>query len=335
MNIPYKSRTLNGFSFITTTKWFTLWLCIPSFIFAGCFDKKIGEQLTIESEIALDSIPSGSGLAIHNNIVYIIGDDATGVYTLDPENFSQSKTRIAELSYREYRQPKDTKHDFESATIIDWQGKKYLLAFGSGSKKILRDSLLLFNIHNHNDQRIVSLSQFYSELQHKTSTDPIQWNIEGASVIAETLILCNRGNNLIIKVRLKEFLEHILNNKTGFPEIEYHRVKLPMIRNKEARFSGLCTFDDSVLLFCASVEDTPDWIQDGPVIGSYIGIYSISKNQLLASYLLKDNQSRIVKTKIESIDILNRQKETISLLAIADNDDGTSKLFKLRLRMDY
>jgi len=333
MRIHYTKQNLNRCSFNTRT-WITLCLCISSFIFSGCSDKNIEESLTIESETILDSIPSGSGLAIHNDIVYIIGDDATGVYTLNPENLSQSKTAIPGFVYSEYRQPKETKHDFESATLISWQNKQFLLAFGSGSKKNFRDSLLVFNINNHNDQRIFSLTQFYGELQRQTVTDPSQWNVEGSTVTSQDLLLCNRGNNLIIKLPLKEFLEYVLDDHPTLPNASYHQVKLPMIDDKEARFSGMCTFNDSIILFCASVEDTPDWIQDGPVMGSYIGIYSISENKLVASFLLKDKQGKVLKEKIESIDILNRDSESISLLAIADNDNGSSKLFRLRLRLD-
>ena len=312
----------------------SLWLCVPSLIFTSCSDRKIIEPLTIQGETVLDSVPSGSGLAIYKNSIYIIGDDATGVYILDQQNFSPLKIPIAGFKPDEYRQPRDTKHDFESATLVDWQGQEYLLAFGSGSKKNLRDSLLLFNVNNHSDQRIISLTPFYNELQRITSTEASQWNMEGATVVADSLILCNRGNNIVIKIGLEKFLQHILEDKAAFPEIVYHRILLPMIDKREARFSGICTLSDSLLLFCASVEDTPDWTQDGPVMGSYVGIYSISKNELVASYLLKNTDGEVLKEKIESIDILDKQNDMIHLLAIADNDNGSSKLFRLTLQLD-
>ena len=325
---------MNGLSFPGAAKRICFLLCMVSFTFVACRNKNKGDSLTIETETVLDSVPSGSALAIHNDTVYIIGDDATGVYTLNLEDYSYQKIAIPGFLYSEYREPKDTKRDFEAAGIIEWQNSKYLCAFGSGSKKNLRDSLLLFNLDDHNNQRIFSLSGFYSELQRQTATDPTHWNVEGATVVGGNLVVCNRGNNMIILVRLQEFLEYLLDNKSAFPQIAFHRVKLPVIENREARFSGICTLSDSLLLFCASVEDTPDWIQDGPVMGSYIGVYSILKNELVVSHLLKDKEGRILKEKIESIDVLNQEKGTINLLAIADNDNGSSKLFRLNLRWD-
>ncbi len=298
----------------------------------SCSENEAKSDLSIESQKVFDNIPSGSGLVLTNDTAFIIGDDATAVYLLNLENFKQQKLPISGMVSSKNREPKDTKHDFESATLVNWNDGRYLLAFGSGSQIDARDSLLVFNIDDNSDQKIVSLHQFYEELQRLTNTDSMQWNLEGSTVMGESLILCNRGNNMVFEIALNDFLKFLFEPDSSFPPVLFHRVRMPRIENKEARLSGACSLNDSVLIFSASVEDTPDWTKDGPILGSFICIYSIREFEIIGSYLLERRNGSSLKEKIESLDVLNKDdKGVITLMAIADNDNGSSRLFRLKL----
>ena len=289
-------------------------------------------SITITERKLLDSIPSGSGIVLKNGVAYVIGDDATGVYVLNVDDYTQRKIPITAFDQSLYREAKSVKRDFESSAIVTWYGTEYLLAFGSGSSSPLRDSLLVVRTSDPADNRIISLQKFYKHLQEVTLSNAGAWNLEGATVTNDLLILFNRAGNIVIRISANDFLSHILGGESVVPAIEFERVKLPMIGDHEARLSGACTLNNDLIIFCASVEDTPDWIQDGPVLGSVIGIYSLQKKSVLASFLLKDANGVIVKEKIESLDISGKPaKDEISLVAIADNDNGTSILYKLAL----
>jgi hypothetical protein len=282
----------------------------------------------------LDSIPSGSGIVLKNDTAYIIGDDATGIYQLNLGNYQQQKIPITGLDYSQYREPREVKHDFESAALVSWKGNEYLLAFGSGSGDISRDSMLMIRTSDLTDNKIVSLNNFYRRLKSLTLSDSNEWNIEGATVEKEFLFLFNRANNMIITFKLNDFISHLIDDNDPFPAIEYHRIKLPFIENHEARLSGACTLDNIHLLFSASVEDTPDWTKDGPVLGSFIGVYSTRDSAVVASFLLQDERGVVLKEKIESLDILeNAPGKDLVLIAIGDNDNGTSNIFRLRLQV--
>jgi len=103
------------------------------------------QLLTIQSEKILDSLPSGSGMIIKNNIAFIVSDDGTGIYQLNLSNFRQNKIPITGLPFDEYREPKPVKHDFESICLANWNGIEYFIAFGSGSNSVSRDSMLIMN----------------------------------------------------------------------------------------------------------------------------------------------------------------------------------------------
>ena len=307
------------------------------FIFClfGCAENRNGKNLVFTQAKVLDSIPSASGIvSMNNDSVYIVGDDATAVYLLNLKDFQYQKVPLTGLERNLYRESKTNKHDFESTTLIDWKGNKYLLAFGSGSNLNTRDSLLLLNVSNKDDQQIVSLKDFYTRLRFVTHTDSTQWNIEGSATINDNLFLLNRGNNLIIVTSLSRFLEYVFQPGFPFPPVNYTRVKLPTIQGKEARLSGASAFNDTSLLFSASVEDTPDWQQDGPVLGSFVGYYSIKTNAIDTCYLLADKDGKPLIEKIESLDVLKMEVTgRYTIVAVSDNDDGSSKLFQLSLLM--
>jgi hypothetical protein len=288
--------------------------------------------LVIDDAKQLDSIPSGSGLVIRNDSAYIIGDDATGLYQLNLDDLKFRKIPLPGFSLTEYRKAKDNKHDFESLAILDL-GNDYLAAFGSGSKRWTRDSILLVNTDNLNDTKILSVHGFYKALQAVTQTDSLQWNIEGATVAGDHMYLCNRGNNMLIQFQLKDLA--LFQPGSPLPEIKTYRVKLPAIENRVARLSGICTIDENHLLLTASVEDTDNWINDGPVMGSYLAVYSLRSNKIISSFLLEDAAGKPLIEKLESVDI--REKKPggeLKLIAIADNDNGSTRIFRLTLQFN-
>lgn len=303
-------------------------------VFTGSCDSNHtgGKLISIISQRTLENIPSGSGIVVHKDMAYIIGDDATGIYQLDFALNRETKIPVAGMDSATYREAKADKHDFESATLVDWNGQLYLLGIGSGSKSVTRDSALLLNVSNHSDYKIFSLQVLYEQLRRQTQTDVAQWNIEGVAVAGKKMILANRGNNGLYILQLNEFLEWVQNPGTKFPSVDTYKVKLPTIKDKEARLSGLCTVNDTELLFCASVEDTPDWVSDGPILGSIIGNYLLSKKAVGSTFLLQDKDGKPLLEKIESLDLLGESKgKTVNVIAIGDNDNGSTELFKLQI----
>ena len=305
---------------------------VTSSFLISCTENPAVPTMVIEEEKMLDSIPSASGMVIKDTMAYIVCDDATGIYQLNLRNYKQYKIPIHGLADTQYRVPKAIKQDFESGTLMDWNGKQYLLAFGSGSSRIARDSLLLMNMADFEDQKIVSLHSFYKKLREITNTDTTQWNVEGAAVVAPYLFLCNRGNNMIMKIRTEDFMNYVFDTAVVFPSLDYHRVQLPSIDGKQARLSGACALNSGDLLLTAPVEDTPDWVSDGPILGSFVCLYSTKANTVIASYLLHDKNWQPLKEKLETLEVLNNPGSDLELLTLSDNDAGASKLFRVRIK---
>ncbi len=308
----------------------------------GCRDKDNAtmvasvhlDSLHIDSTYVLDSVPSGSGIVRwRDDSLLLVGDDANSIFALS------SVSRL----YREiplwpaadsYRESKENKHDFESATWAKWDGRDYLLAFGSGSNKRGRDSLLVIDPTTPTEKRIISLRQFYRQLRARVGLDSLAWNIEGSAVVQDTLILMNRADNMILTMPLEGFMKHMLEGNAGFPEVKYARVNLPSLEGHEARLSGACALKGGALLFCASVEDTPDWTQDGPVLGSFIGVYSLKERRVVSVHGVRDKSGVMVNEKIESVEVVSLSDPIMRIVAVGDNDDGSSRLFFVSVARD-
>src|SRR5687767_15010743 len=92
---------------------------------------------------ALTHVLSASGIEYDGGFFYVVGDDSPYLYVLD-KNFTLLKQeKLFDTEVKDSgRIRKKLKPDFEALTFAKWSGKKKLLQFGSGSKK-LREKLLV------------------------------------------------------------------------------------------------------------------------------------------------------------------------------------------------
>ena len=308
----------------------TLPLCILLLIQCRSMDED--NSAIIEEDKILDMVPSGSGLAIWKDSLYIVSDDAPFIYRLSLKDFSYEQFPLKGYTNAAYRIPKNIKPDFESAAIGEMGGQQYLFAFGSGSKTPGRDSLLIVNTANLQEQKTMSLSGLYIGLREKTNTPSAQWNLEGIAITHDTLLLFNRGNNMVVEIEWVEFTRYIATGG-DIPYLRHYTLNLPTHDGHLARVSGACELNDhGDILFCASIEDTPNWYTDGPVIGSYIGIYNRRSKALSWADLLLGDGGQPLKEKVESIEFLKADDEGVRVIIVADNDKGQSRLMKILLK---
>ena len=96
-----------------------------------------------------------------------------------------------------------------------------------------------------------------------------------------------------------------------------------------------------MLLFTASEEDTPNAMEDGAIHDSYIGWIKNFSKKMNAKNIYPDQMINLStvntifkKRKIESV-CVERMNNTAAILHLAaDNDNGKSQLFKMKLRLE-
>ena len=103
-------------------------------------------------------------------------------------------------------------------------------------------------------------------------------NIEGAAITDDHAILAQRAagstGNYLIRFERAAFI-HWLGNNTPPPAAEFFPVNLVSVSGVEAGLTGLAFSPvHRRLFFTAAVEDRNDPVQDGAVLGSFVGSFS-------------------------------------------------------------
>jgi hypothetical protein len=265
-------------------------------------------------------IHSASGLVIIKDHAFVISDDGPFIYQISTDDFSEiRRIPIRDLDTSIQQISKPLKPDYEAMTEGSYAEKNYVMIFSSGGISPYRDSLLLFDPKAPGEQIKLSLATLYQQLKTSGSYKENELNIEAAVTVEGRIFLFERNRNKIFEVDID-------NMKL----LASHDIELPVHAGVPVRFSGACVMKDGKILFSASVEAIPNMIDDGDILGSYFGILEISNDSLLlrSVILVTGKDKEIIKEKIESLDVLPDG----NIIAVADNDNGTSTLFKFKLK---
>lgn len=319
------------------------------FYFVTCFiiafmtapSAKKDSIFKIENAVLLEYLPSGSALAIVQEEILIAGDDSPFLFRLNTRFELLAKHLLLEKSSGTDRIPKAIKPDFESMAEEASLEGTVLFLFGSGSKTPERDQMLWFSLSDPERKQTYLLTSFYDRLANLQGGGRENLNLEGAFIYEKKLYLLNRSGNQLISVLLEEFKEYLQGQHPADElKLTATSYQLPGRTNVQAGFSGACTLPgSSKIIFTATMEDTDNWIDDGEILGSYMCILDLqqpTESQPLKVELLKTNENTPLQEKIESVAFKGYYENgDAKLLAIADNDDGRTRLFEVRLRKEF
>ena len=298
-------------------------------IFLLWFTVSCGKTHLLKELIQIETYPSASGIEYYNDRFYIIGDDARQLLILDSSLHIQDSILLYPGIVK--RLPKDTKPDFESITQVRNAGKNYLLIIGSGSLAPYRNTAWL--IDPDGDKEAVRLDTFFLRLP-LNGIEEI--NIEGSCVIPGSVVLSNRGN----KTNRKNQLIITSNNFWKQQTVATISTLLVGSNADTSVFNGVSGLDYAAksdrLVMTVSTEDTRNAYDDGAIGKSYIWIVknisgkkrwkSVNPDQVID---LEAIDPRFKGHKIESVCITKETKHFLHLVLAADNDKGSSTLFRL------
>lgn len=292
-------------------------------------------EILISKKLLLEEIPSASGVEVFGEAIYIIGDDSSWLFRLD-QNY-KIKERVPLLPKQELSDraiAKAHKPDFEAMTFARIRNEKTLLIFGSGSKPMMRDALVMVFPESGHRVESFNLSKLYGSLRKDHIAEGRELNIEAATADENCLYLFHRGNilgnNLMFSFALKEFCDYVFGLQEEIPICEARSFELPKVAGIVSGFSGASMLDQTRIVFSSSVEDTKNEIDDGAVLGSFIGILDLKTGQI-ESRLLQEKDSPLL-SKVESVALGKVSRGIYSLLAVTDSDGGHSELLEIELK---
>jgi hypothetical protein len=275
----------------------------------------------------LDHYPSGSGIEYFNNQFYVIGDDANELLILDSNLNPLDSINL--YSFEEKRIPKKLKADLEAITITK---DNKLLIVGSGSLSPYRNTAWLIDpITKQKDS--IRLDTFYQRL---IPNGIQEINIEGICSIPGSIILTNRGSKGYPKNHLILTSDDFWTDQANAP------IFLILVGSStdSSLFNGVSGLAYSKqsdrLILTISTEDTRNNMDDGAIGKSYLWIIenitskkkwkAVNPDKIID---LEDLDPKFKGQKIESVCITKETKNFLHLVLAADNDDGSSSLFKL------
>lgn len=275
-----------------------------------------------------DIISSGSGIEKWQDKIYIIGDDSNYLYELNDQWEIINSIRLFDRPTDDKKRIiKKIKPDLEAITLVP---PSHLLALGSGSLPELRDVGVLLNLAAPDELEYLNFNDMYEILRSITS----QVNIEGACNVDDKIILLNRGDN----EHSNQLIITNWNRKQLSVEkqLDIHFLDLPRIDNVNSGFTGCVHLPEiDLMIFSASAEDKVNGYDDGEIKGSLLGLMRNFTEQIaghdfkVAETVIPDF-FRGIKIESVCIDEFIGVNE-FTLLAVADNDDGKTKLMRLHL----
>jgi hypothetical protein len=290
------------------------------------------QPLIVDKVQELHAYASGSAVAYFNDRIYLMGDDMS--YLSIADTAFNAIDSIQLIDSVRTRIPKEFKQDIEAISLLRMKKAPSLLLLGSGSLEPYRTRGWLLNILSK-EKKSLDLGPFYKRLEQSGIK---QNNIEGATAIAGGIVLANRGN----KSFPKNYLVFTTYNFWDHQTTADIRVMKVGASTDTASFSGVSGLEYSsksdCLLLTISTENTYSTKADGAIGKSYLWlINNISAKKRLTAINpdriidLEAVDSRFKGHKIESVCIISENKSEYHLILVADDDKGTTILFKVRL----
>jgi hypothetical protein len=238
---------------------------------------------------------------------------------------------------------KHLKPDFEAACAVRVEGADGVLLLGSGSTPARMRASLVTGTGDGSAGAaaepgfvVADLAPVYRDVAAALGLRADQLNLEGACRLGDRLRWFQRGNLAagVPSAGIDVDLGALLAAVTGSSGAAGGRVALGGVRRYDLGTVGgvalgvtdAVALDGGRVLVSAAAEDTPNAVDDGPVVGAALAL--LDDGGVLASVPLPGAY------KVEGLAVRETTADGLRLLAVTDADDpaAASELLELRLR---
>jgi hypothetical protein len=295
----------------------------------------------VTQRFSLEGIPSASGVELLDKKFYIISDNSPWLCVLNKKwELIAERLVFPKAELQNGVIPKKKKPDFEALTALSYHHETYLFVLGSGSKSPERDRGFLINPLNLiAEPEEVSLIELYDFLRSLPEvSEGFNLNIEAAAANEHKIFLFQRGNisgnNVMISYKIPELLHYLQKKGTKKPLPVIKKFKLPILENLQSGFSGATLIPEKEsILFSASVENTANEIDDGKILGSYLGIIDLKTMPHTPEVALIMENDSIFKEKVESVTLLESSEKKLKVVAVTDSDGQGSDILEIEVNL--
>ena len=230
---------------------------------------------------------------------------------------------------------KQYKPDLEAACELRLDGEPSVLMLGSGSTPRRMRACLVQIADDVPHVTVADLSPLYAEVSRALDIPPDQLNLEGACRLDDTLRWFARGNRAAgvpsssVDVDVAALLSVVLG------QAEPSAVSFGAVRRYdlgEAEGVGLAVTDalalpDGRVLVSASAEDTPNSVDDGPVVATVLAL--LDGGDVVGVGPVPETDGEV--HKVEGLALVEPSADGARVLAVVDADDEEAPSVQLDL----
>jgi hypothetical protein len=294
---------------------------------------------------------AGSGLAWFGDRLALIQDDANFLALIDPKTGVVEAVTLAagpggKRIFDDTRGTKHLKLDLEACLAIRHPTYTEFFAFGSGSKAV-RERILVARYDHFarsvTHQRVVGANSLYAGLTRARHFGGSELNLEGAVLQGAHLLLFQRGNGAVLnghrppnavgKLLWSAFVPYIESGGLApAPKLEHVTVyDLGATEGVPNTFTDATLGPNGTIVFLASAENSNSTVNDGEILGAYIGEIHPDGSARIGPFL--DEHGKPLRAKAEGIalDAADPRKAW----AVIDMDDPERPCELVELRLEF
>ncbi len=289
-----------------------------------------GTPVTAASAIA----PLGDGWLVAQ-------DDATSAAWRRPASTTPVRLFPPVDGLDRFSERAGTKHlkpDVEVACPAEVDGAPAVLLLGSGSTaRRMRAALVVLDDDGRPVVHQAQLGPVYARVAAALQVPLDQLNLEGASRHHGTVRWFQRGNLAagLPSASVELSLDALVAAVLGRAPVEDVDVRRPLVHELgEVEGVGLAVTDavalpDGRLLLSAAAEDTPNAVDDGPVVATALAL--VDGDDVVAVVPVPEVAGRV--HKLEGLGLVDVRDGVLRLLAVVDDDDPDVPSAELDLRV--
>ncbi len=220
---------------------------------------------------------------------------------------------------------KALKPDLEVACPVEADGAPAVLLLGSGSTARRMRGVLVTLDGDRPGARATELGPLYAAVAARLGVPAGQLNLEGASRAGDVLRWYQRGNlaagvaNAGVEVPLEALVAVLLGRAApdSVPLGPVHRLELGEVAGVGLAVTDAVALPDGRELLSAAAEDTPNAVDDGPVVATALVL--ADGGRVLGTAPVPEVDGRVVK--VEGLALRGTDGDTVHLVAVVDADD--------------
>jgi len=285
-------------------------------------------------------VTAASGVAPFGDGWLVAQDDATHAAWCRPGSVTAVRLLPPVDGLDRFSEAAGTKHlkpDLEVVCPAEIDDEEAVLVLGSGSSpRRMRGVIVQLTDHGPS-VRAGDLAPLYRRVAAALGLPVDALNLEGASRHGDTVRWFNRGNlaagvpSSSVAVPLQGLVSAVLGrvNPVDVPVADALEHRLGEVAGVGLAITDAVALPDGRTLLSAAAEDTPNAVDDGPVVATAVAL--LDSGRVCAVEPIPDVGGRV--HKVEGLAVRAVRDSEVHLLAVVDGDDPTRPSAVLRMRV--